>query len=233
MREEKRAARLQVLQAAAKMLEEGGREAISTRAMAAAAGITAPALFRLFGDKEQLLAELGAYGFEMYLEEKREALRSSEDPVKDLYRLWDLHVDFGLRHPTFYVLMFGTADPGQRPPAADDAYALLVDLLDRTADAGRLRVPVEEATRMVYAAATGATLALIGEEEARRGTSSTRLRDTVINAIITDAPASAGADLASRALALDAALAAENGAGLPLLPVETALLRDWLRRLAI
>jgi hypothetical protein len=37
--------------------------------------------------------------------------------------------------------------------------------------------------------------------------------------------------LASRALALDAALAAD-GATLPLRPTETALLRDWLHQLA-
>jgi hypothetical protein len=38
--------------------------------------------------------------------------------------------------------------------------------------------------------------------------------------------------LASRALALDAALTAADGTALPLRPTETALLRDWLRQLA-
>ncbi len=239
--EERRAARRQVLQVAAELLEEGGSEAVSTRAVAAAAGITAPVLYRMFDDKDGLLAELAAYGFEMYLAEKQEALAlTPDDPVADLYRGWDLHVDFGVKHPAFYVLMYGTAQPGQRPPAADEAHALLVRLLTRAAEAGRLRIPVEQATRVMHAATTGATLALIGEEPAARDlTTSARLRDTVIASVITDAPAPTGSDLASRALALDAALSAEpagagmgTGTGSPLRETETALLREWLLRLA-
>lgn len=241
MSEKRNAARRQTLQVAAELLEVGGREAISTRAVAAAAGITAPALYRMFDDKDGLLAELAAYGFEMYLAEKREALAlTPDDPVADLYRGWDLHVDFGLRHPAFYVLMYGTVQPGRRPPAADEAHVLLVTLLGRAADAGRLRIPVARATRVIHAATTGAALALIGEEPSQRDlTTSTRLRDTVIASVTTDSPAPSGTDLASRALALDAALqtalAADPpaaSAGVPLRDTETALLREWLQQLA-
>ncbi|MEU3098718.1 TetR/AcrR family transcriptional regulator [Streptomyces sp. NPDC006967] len=232
MNEGRRAARRQVLQVAAKLLEEGGSEAVSTRAVAAAAGITAPALYRMFDDKDGLLAELAAYGFEMYLAENREAL-TPDDPVADLYRGWDLHVDFGVRHPAFYMLMYGTVQPGRRPPAADEAHALLVTLLGRAAEAGRLRVPAAQATRVIHAATTGATLALIGEEPAERDlTTSARLRDTVIASITTDPPASSGSDLASRALALDAALETSLTTGVPLRDTEAALLREWLQQLA-
>ncbi|MBY8881188.1 TetR/AcrR family transcriptional regulator [Actinacidiphila acidipaludis] len=242
MDEGRRAVRRQVLQVAAKLLEEGGSEAVSTRAVAAAAGVTAPVLYRLFDDKDGLLAELAAYGFAMYLAEKREALAlTPDDPVADLYRGWDLHVDFGVQHPAFYMLMYGTVEPGRRPPAADEAHALLVGLLRRAAEAGRLRVPVEEATRVIHAATTGVTLALIGEEPPQRDlTTSARLRDTVIASVTTDPPAPSGPDLASRALALDAALEARlgaeppaSGAGVPLRPTEMALLREWLRQLAV
>ncbi|MFG2652494.1 TetR/AcrR family transcriptional regulator [Streptomyces sp. NPDC048436] len=241
MNEGRRAARRQVLQVAAKLLEEGGSDAVSTRAVAAAAGITAPALYRMFDDKDGLLAELAAYGFEMYLAEKRDALAlTPDDPVADLYRGWDLHVDFGAQHPAFYMLMYGTAQPGRRPPAADEAHALLVKLLRRAAEAGRLRVPVEQATRVIHAATTGATLALIGEAPSKRDlATSARLRDTVIASITTDQPASFESDLASRALALDAALETAlttgppvAGTGVPLRAAETALLREWLQQLA-
>lgn len=241
MNEERRAARRQVLKVAARLLEEGGSEAVSTRAVAAAAGVTAPALYRMFDDKDGLLAELAAYGFEMYLSEKQEALaQAPDDPVANLYRGWDLHVDFGVQHPAFYMLMYGTVQPGQRPPAADEAHALLVRLLHRAAEAGRLRVPVDQATRVIHAATTGVTLALIGEKPSKRDlTTSARLRDTVIGSVTTDPPASTGSDLASHALALDAALenapAAEPpaaGSKVPLRATETALLREWLQQLA-
>ncbi|WP_416962999.1 hypothetical protein [Streptomyces sp. Agncl-13] len=83
-----------------------------------------------------------------------------------------------------------------------------MSLLGRAAEAGRLRVPVVQATRVIHAATTGATPALIGEESSERDltTTSARLRDTVIASITTDPPASSGSDLASRALTLDAAL---------------------------
>ncbi|CAL9321453.1 hypothetical protein SUDANB66_06645 (plasmid) [Streptomyces sp. SudanB66_2053] len=126
------------------------------------------------------------------------------------------------------------------PPAADEAHALLVTLLGRAADAGRLRVPVAQATRVIHAATTGATLALIGEEPSERDlTVSARLRDTVLASITTDPPASSASDLASRALALDAALEtapatepSAAGSGMPLRDTETALLREWLQQLA-
>ncbi|MEW2219131.1 hypothetical protein AB0939_07410 [Streptomyces sp. NPDC006990] len=149
------------------------------------------------------------------------------------------HVDFGVQQPAFYMLMYGTVQPGRRPPAADESHALLVALLRRTAEVGRLRVPVAGATRIIHAATTGVTLTLIGEEPSQRDlTTSARLRDTVIASVTTDPPVSSGSDLASHALALDAALetAPADGPGaasvaVPLRATETALLCEWLQLL--
>ncbi|MGW5449730.1 hypothetical protein [Streptomyces asiaticus] len=82
--------------------------------------------------------------------------------------------------------------------------------------------------------------ALIGDEPSERDlTTSARLRDTVIASVTTDSPAASGSDLASRALALDAALETAlttgppaTGTGVPLRDTETALLCEWLRQLA-
>ncbi|GHA65024.1 hypothetical protein GCM10010372_75980 [Streptomyces tauricus] len=92
---------------------------------------------------------------------------------------------------------------------------------------------MKQATRVIHAATTGATLALIGEAPAERDlTTSARLRDTVIASLTTDPPASSGSDLASRALALDAALETVFTTGVPLRDTEAALLREWLQQLA-
>jgi hypothetical protein len=58
------------------------------------------------------------------------------------------------------------------------------------------------------------------------------MRDTVIDSLTTDPPPPADPGLASRALALDAALDAAGRHSLPLRPAETALLCDWLSQLA-
>src|ERR1051325_6719234 len=106
-----------ILQAAADLLQEQGPAAISTRAVATAAGVQTPTLYRLFGDKDGLLDALASYVFESYLAEKR-ALEPSADAIADIRRGWDIHVEFGLRNPAFYALMYGNLRPGRRPAAA-------------------------------------------------------------------------------------------------------------------
>ena len=93
------------MRAAAELLAEGGREAVSTRSVAAAAGVQAPTIYRLFGDMRGLLDEEAAFGFSEYLRSKvaREVV---EDPVEELRRGWDLHVGFGLDNPGLYRLMY-------------------------------------------------------------------------------------------------------------------------------
>lgn len=224
--------RQQILEVAAGILEREGAQAVSTRAVAAAAGIRAASLYQLFGDKDGLLSALAIHGFDIYLDEKH-LLTQTDDPVEDMRRGWDMHVDFGLRHPAFYLLMYGIDRPGRRPPAADEANALLMRFLDRAAAAGSLRVRPALAARLSLAAVTGVTLSLIGTaDEDRDPEISARMRDTLIGSLITEPPPAADSGLASRALTLDAALTATDAAPLPLRPAETALLRDWLHRLA-
>ncbi|WP_309113299.1 TetR/AcrR family transcriptional regulator [Saccharothrix sp.] len=219
--------RERIIEAAAELLADGGIDAVSTRAVAAAAGVQAPALYRLFGDKQGLLDAVTAHGFERYLMAKK-AVAPSDDPVEDLRRGWDLHVEFGLTHPAFYVLMYGVPQPGRRPTAADDAYRLLVGILERVAEGGRLKVPVETAASIVHATNTGVTLSLISAEE-KDPDVSTRTRDMVLASITTDELPQEDTTLSARALALDSTL---NRQTHPLSPAEAALLRDWLHRLA-
>jgi AcrR family transcriptional regulator len=219
-----------ILEVAGEILEREGAQAVSTRSVAAAAGIRAASLYQLFGDKDGLLAALAVHAFDLYLSEKH-TLEPTDDPVADMRRGWDMHVDFGLRHPALYLLMFGTDRPGRRPPAAAEADRLLLTFLDRVAAAGRLRVPPAVAASLATAAIIGVTLTLIGlPADDRDPTLSARMRDTLIDSLVTDPAPAADPGLASRALALDAAVA--TAGTLPLRPTETALLRDWLDRLA-
>ncbi|MFC7381165.1 TetR/AcrR family transcriptional regulator [Sphaerisporangium rhizosphaerae] len=222
--------RERILRAAADLLTQGGREAVSTRAVGAAAGVQAPTLYRLFGDKDGLLAAVASYGFEEYLSAKRAQGRSG-DPVADLRRGWDLHVDFGLSRPAFYVLMYGDARPGAGSPAARESERILAGLIGRIAAAGRLRLPVDRAARMVHAASVGVTLALIATDPGARDPElSTLSREAVLSAITTDPPGDGGgAGVAGRAVALQAALAPDDPR---LTPGERTLLAEWLDRLS-
>ena len=56
-------ARQRICDAAAEAAGRGRRDAVSTRAVSAAAGVQAPTLYRLFGDKDGLLDAVADHGF--------------------------------------------------------------------------------------------------------------------------------------------------------------------------
>lgn len=102
------ATRDRIVHAAARLLSEANGEPVSTRAVCTAAGVGAPTLYHHFGDKQGLFDAVAAYGFDEYLASKR-AQGTTGDPVDDLRRGWDLHVEYGVTHPAFYTLMYGTS----------------------------------------------------------------------------------------------------------------------------
>ena len=63
-----------ILEAAVVLIEEGGVEAVTTRAIAERAGITAPSIYRFFADREQVLDAL----IELHLERLSEFLAERE-----------------------------------------------------------------------------------------------------------------------------------------------------------
>jgi len=223
-----------IVRAAADLLVDGGREAVTTRAVAAGAGVQAPTIYRQFGDMRGLLDEVASYGFSTYLRDKTMRERE-EDPVEDLRRGWDLHVEFGLANPTFYTLMYGDPTSGTESTAAVEAATILRDLVRRVAEAGRLRVSVERATNMIHAAGCGVTLTLIGAKPADRDPAlSETTREAILAAVTSDEPEDWKVQndrdrVANRAVALKAVLPeAENH----LSSGEKTLLSEWLDRLS-
>lgn len=220
--------RERILRAAATLLAAEGRDGLSTRAVSAAAGVQPPALYRLFGDKDGLLDAVAAYGFDEYLKSKRE-LGSTGDAVEDLRRGWDLHIEFGLSRPEFYVLMYGDARPGRTSPAGREAEAMLHAIVERVAATGRLRVSVERAARLVHATGMGVVLSLIATPPPDRDPElSATARETVLGRILTGGGEPAGSALPERAIALRAGL---EGASV-LTAAERVLMAEWLDRIA-
>ena len=222
------------MRAAADLLVDGGREAVTTRAVAAGAGVQAPTIYRQFGDMRGLLDEVASYGFSTYLRDKTMRERE-EDPVEDLRRGWDLHVEFGLANPTFYTLMYGDPTSGTESTAAVEAATILRDLVRRVAEAGRLRVSVERAANMIHAAGCGVTLTLIGARPADRDPAlSETTREAILAAVTSDEPEDWKEQndrdrVANRAVALKAVL---PEAEKKLSSGEKTLLSEWLDRLS-
>jgi len=217
-----------IIEAAAGLLTEGGREAVSTRAVSAAASVQPPTIYRLFGDKQGLLVAVATYGFTTYMNSKTD-VEPSADPIEDLRAGWDLHVGFGLANPALYSLMYGEPRPGASPPAAIAAAAVLGGKIRRIAAAGRLRVGEDRAARLVHAAGCGTTLTLIAmPEDCRDPALSDMAREAVIAAITTDARTAATSGPVGAAVALRAVLPQTAA----LTARERGLLQEWLDRIA-
>lgn len=219
-----------LIRAAAGLLAEGGRDAVSTRAVCAAAGVQSPTLYRLFGDKNGLLEAVASHEFESYLSDKA-ALPRTDDPVEDLRCGWDLHVGFGVTHPACYSLIYGGGRPGVETPAARRASAVLAGMVKRIAEAGRLRVAEERAVHLIHSAGCGMTFTLIAMPEDERDPAlSVMARESVIAAVTTDPPEAAEGD--SDPISTTVALRALAPRLSALTSAERTLLTEWMDRVA-
>ena len=210
--------RERIIQAAARLLARGGREAASTRAVSAAAGVQAPTIYRQFGDMRGLLEAVARATLAGYVRRKT-ARAHTADPIEELRRGWDQHVAFGLENPVVYSLIYGDPAVVADSPAVRDGFANLLALVAQAAAAGRLRVSVPHAAQLIAAAGQGVTLALIAIPSGERDPKlSVAMREAVITAItLSSASAVALGEspgvgrVAARAVALRAVLAEAPG----------------------
>ena len=219
--------RARIVEVATALLASGGRDAVSTRAVAAAAGTQAPTIYRLFGDKEGLLDAVAEYGFASYLAAKP-VPQPGADPVEDLRAGWDLHISFGLDHPALFLLMYGEPRPGRTSPAAVAGFKVLQARVHRIAAAGRLRVSERLAADMVHATGCGAVMTHLATPEALRPPGlSDAMFDAIVAAITTSEPGPQAAGPVPVANALRAEIP-----GLTMLSSgERHVLAEWLDRI--
>jgi AcrR family transcriptional regulator len=223
--------RAQLVEVAAKLLATEGPDAVTTRSVALAAGVQAPTIYRLFGDKNGLLQAVAEHGFVNYVAGKH-PIEAGDDPVENLRAGWELHVGFGLANPELFRLMHTVLGTPRGQAAAATGAAVLQARVHRAAEAGRLRVTERRAVELIRAAGTGVVFTLIDQpEDERDGGLAATAWESVCAAILVDG----GTDLAGGPAGL-AAAAVTLRAGLSdvtaLSATERALLGDWLDRIA-
>ena len=217
-------ARGRILAAAATLVAAGGIDAATTRAVAAAAGVQAPTLYRLFGDKDGLLAAVAEQVMADYVATKHE-IAAGDDPVLELRRGWDDYIEFGLSHPAVFALINNPSRPVS--PATAAGLAVLAKRVHRVARAGRLGVTEERAVDLIHACGTGTVLTLIAKPPEVRDDLAAGAREVVMAAIL-DEPRLVAGGPAGMATGLRANL--DDVAGLT--PGERHLLDELLQRIA-
>lgn len=215
-----------IVAAAARLLREQGAAAVTTRAVAQAAGVQAPTIYRLFGDKDGLVDAVAEHVMAAYVAGKSAEVEAAEDPLTDFRSGWRVHVEFGLANPELYALL-GTQRRSGASPATLAGIAVLRARVRRLAAAGLLRVDEERALGMIHAAGNGTVLALLGASEADRDSGlADAMLDAVLAQICTASPAVPEAS--------PTAIAVTFGTVVPDLPglsdAERALLAEWLTR---
>lgn len=126
--------REEILIAAEGLLAGAEDEAVLTlRAVAARTGVTTPAVYRHFADKDELVAAVCMRVWEKLGQDVREAIDSTEDPFQGLRRGAGAFVRFGLEHPVHYrLLMMGPPREGGARPGQEAAKACLKYLAEAT-----------------------------------------------------------------------------------------------------
>ena len=127
-----------LVQAALVEAERGGPEAISIKALAAKLGVSQPAPYRHFADREALLEAVTAEAFRQFNAVLRESTGKPSKQSK-LSRLAQAALAFGLRRNGIYRLMFASRTMACSPKggelhhAAMETFGLLLEALEAPA----------------------------------------------------------------------------------------------------
>jgi len=127
-----------LVHAALREAEQGGPEAISLKALAKKLGVSQPAPYRHFADREALLSAVTAEAFRQFSAMLREQIGKPSKRSK-LSRFAQAALAFGLRRNGIYRLMFASrtmacvSTGSELHVAAMETFALVLDALEAPA----------------------------------------------------------------------------------------------------
>src|SRR4051794_23568994 len=148
-----------LVQAALQEAERGGPEAINISALAKKLGVSQPAPYKHFADRETLLIAVTAEAFRQFTATMREAVAKPSKRSK-LSRFAQATLEFGHRRNGIYRLMFASRTMACAPKgselhsAAMETFALLLEALEAPA-VGFLR---ERSALQIWAALHGVVM---------------------------------------------------------------------------
>lgn len=196
--------REEILQAAKELFLELGYEATTIRRIADRVGVSAPALYLYFQDKEQMMLALCDQTFAVLIESIAEIENTVTDPRERIRRFGEAYLKFGLAHPDEYKLIFlGTNIPesirklGHRMPTDDPSrpgiggalvFQRLVTMLVEAKEGGlKLNYPPDTCAELCWMGIHGVVAALILKPDfpwSNRDLLGTGMLDIVLNGVI-------------------------------------------------
>ena len=131
-----------LLLAALQLIAEVGPGNFTLREVARRAGVSHNAPYRHFRDKDELIAAVAGQGFRELNKTMLDAARLSTSAIDSLKRAGLAYVEFALRRPEHFTVMFDSQDRRRKSSdateAGEQAFATLVTLVKSCQDEGRL-----------------------------------------------------------------------------------------------
>src|SRR5215510_7762680 len=177
-----------LIKAALREAEQGGAEAISIKALAKELGVSQPAPYRHFADRDALLAAVTAEAFREFTAMMREAMAKPSKQSK-LSRLAQATLEFGLRRNGIYRLMFASrtvscaAKGSDLENATNETFALVLEALEAPA-VGYLR---ERHALKIWAALHG--VVMLAEQGLFTGESAHTTREELVEDFVNETKA--------------------------------------------
>jgi AcrR family transcriptional regulator len=107
----------QIAEVARELLQNGGPEAVSMRAVAQAVGITPMAIYHHFRNREALLQEVTNREFDLllgFIEARRAALPARAKLRTAMLQLMHGYIDYAMERPLMFDYVFSKERPGAR-----------------------------------------------------------------------------------------------------------------------
>ena len=173
----------EILLAAKELFIREGYEATTIRRIADEVGVSAPALYLYFKDKEAIMLALCDQTFGLLIEQMEVLAKLDLPPIERLRRCGEAYVRFALANPREYWLTFMSgntpkqiktqgghkaevADPSQPGTAGAIAFQRLIAMFRDIENAGMaLHFPVETAAELVWMGLHGLAAALINNPD--------------------------------------------------------------------
>ncbi len=127
--------RAEVMERAWEQIATAGASALSLNAIAKQMGMSGPALYRYFANRDELITELVREAYRSLAD----TLRAAADDGADLAGLAHALRDWALADPQRYLLVYGTPVPGYQAP--EDTTAISQEIMATLVDACAIALP--------------------------------------------------------------------------------------------
>ncbi|GGP68276.1 TetR/AcrR family transcriptional regulator [Saccharothrix coeruleofusca] len=173
-----------IVEVALHVLETEGAAALTIRRIAAEVEYTAPVVYQHFANKDALVLELIAHGYDLMLAQARRIADEEPDVDRRVLRVAREYVRFAGEHPSLYQAMNDSAvDADARRRAAQPTVDLLLELLTTWSDAhGVVLADHADACEIVWGTLYG--IASLGHFDTIGGQRAQRLAEQALGAIL-------------------------------------------------